>query len=219
MLNIDLLIDGKSVAIGDLAPALLPPRFARPGFFTNRMARSLASRMKSPCDEIYFAKNPRIELFADFETTIIGNDPEGKSSEDIYGTSAVLFLADGIITGAHLQLFESVSRGYYFSRSVRKAALKNIGAGFHSPLQVMRRFKSDRGGGQDAEYITWVDGESYLILQNVPANRNCHIHWALGAPPTNITKACSEAFSDDRAFGDNDLLGDWMGNAIDALKK
>jgi hypothetical protein len=218
MIKTDLFINGFSVSIGQRIDDLSAGKFERPGFFNRRIARKLASRMAMSCEDVLFSKNPTIQLFGDFETKLYGNDRSAKKLDDIYGTSAYIFIQSDLVVGVHIQLFDSYPHGYIFSRSVRRAALNKLGGGNRSAIKIMKRFKRDRFGANDAEYLLWSDSESYFLFQNIAANRNCHVHWSIGAPPLDISSMCNVSFSDNLDFEDAASPIAWMDNIMDSMK-
>ena len=203
MIDPKLLINGTAIAVGASVEGLKQAGFDKNGFISRWGPLTKARRSGIPCDAVYTAINPRIDLFGDPDARLVALNTQATESEDCYGTFAQAYSYRGSVTAVHLILIRSSAHGLRLKRAVRRWALRELGPGTRSPIKEMPRLKGDHVRKPGFEYMLWADAVSYLLFRGVTASRSCYIFWEGRTVPRQVAALCPQ-----RLENIGDILGE-----------
>ena len=196
MIDPKLLVNGTAIAVGASVEGLKQAGFDKNGFISRWGPLTNARKSGIPCDAVYTAINPRIDLFGDPDARLVALNAQATESEDFYGTFAQAYSHRGSVTALHLILFRSSAYGLRLKRAARRWALRELGPGTRSSIKEMPRLKGDEVRTPGVEYMLWADAGSYLLFRGVTASRSCYIFWEGRPVPRQVAALCPQRLED-----------------------
>jgi len=183
-MDVKIKINGSILEIGSPAGDIVRAGFSHCGLFVRRPAKRYAKTYGIESDNALWIKNPEIICFDCYPIT--GNDPNARSSDAIYGTSAFAFFSTNNVSHLFFQIFGSVTYARGFANDFRVCAFTKLGSARFSKQIRIPRYLRDKDGGREAIFTAWSGAGRYIVCELRPMGDGCYIHIGHGDIPENI---------------------------------